>query len=765
MPVSEDDSHIQARITDALRNPHLIYAPRPTRHVKGACLRYTVKTLSPAVEANAVLRVNAFLGGGFAGQVYRCTLEELTGASPVPVPDLTVGRTYAVKILLPATGFAHRFRDFVFWLAFQGPFSAQISEDASRAGLLMQKVIRCAAGAVFGRDRAVKDAYASFWDPDLGSYGEITEWVEGRSWRLEADDALAIRRRWRTITPAESPSREYVATRQFMNTMVHLLHDLGAHEFARQYEWWTMKSQPNTMIRTDLPDHVPENCFCAIDFRAGLALLPFLPMSPADIRLILEGLFRRGSLVQFDRHDLSRLDAYVAAHPETFAGMEDLISELHRTDEAYRRSLPDLSHHLPRLLFDRELRRSVREGLIAGYCADEQADPAMAQRLRGKTFCFVLFCLLGLIPVIGARLRRIWGNRRYRAHLWKAQTNGPYMWEVLSARNAVALETWLRSGRVSSAHARFVMTHPIPGAIERFTLGMIPFAAVHRCLLEPSILWQRMRQFGHFARQFWSNEKYREEWFLGEIEDGRRSGMLHDDEARAIATRVRDPFIKKYLTCLAVHFATIPVTQIVSVIAGIWVAAVILARGNSWQMALMAFGGIVAAFQAIPISPGSICRGSFVVYLMIRERNWRDYLIACPLSFVKYIGYLAFPLQMTTAYPELARFLCARWATRMVHLIPVFGEKGALLEHWAFDLSLNIPRAIARWAGPRLGILFTCWALVGTVAVTALVKGLSLDPAGAYGINALLAYVCVFLLPRLVFLPLLNRPGAPPTRN
>ena len=37
---------------------------------------------------------------------------------------------------------------------------------------------------------------------------------------------------------------------------------------------------------------------------AALALLPFLPMSPVDVRLILRGL-RHGKLVQFDRSDHS----------------------------------------------------------------------------------------------------------------------------------------------------------------------------------------------------------------------------------------------------------------------------------------------------------------------------------------------------------------------------------------------------------------------------------------------------------------------------
>mgnify|MGYP006971789518 FL=1 len=145
---------------------------------------------------------------------------------------------------------------------------------------------------------------------------------------------------------------------------------------------------------------------------------------------------------------------------------------------------------------------------------------------------------------------------------------------------------------------------------------------------------------------------------------------------------------------------------------------------------------------------------------MIRERNWRDYLIACPLSFVKYIGYLAFPLQMTTTYPSLARFLAGRWATRAVHIIPVFGEKGALFEHWVFDAFFNLPRIFARWAKPRLSFLLTAWAALGIslAARTFQLFDVPLHGEDArYGINLIIATVCVFVLPRALFYPLLAR--------
>jgi len=47
-------------------------------------------------------------------------------------------------------------------------------------------------------------------------------------------------------------------------------------------------------------------------------------------------------------------------------------------------------------------------------------------------------------------------------------------------------------------------------------------------------------------------------------------------------------------------------------------------------------------------------------------------------------------------YPVLARFMAAHWATEAVHIVPVFGERGALLEHWVFCLFYNWPLTIRR---------------------------------------------------------------------
>jgi hypothetical protein len=161
-----------------------------------------------------------------------------------------------------------------------------------------------------------------------------------------------------------------------------------------------------------------------------------------------------------------------------------------------------------------------------------------------------------------------------------------------------------------------------------------------------------------------------------------------------ILSQIKEPFIQKYLKSLAVHLCTLPVTQVVSVMVAIVYVVMHpeMPRAQAYGIGL----GIIALFQVVPISPGSLVRGLYVVYLVIRERNFKDYNIAVFLGFFKYIGYLAFPIQMTYRYPALARFMAGHWATEAVHVVPVFGERGALLEHSVFNLFYNWPLTIRR---------------------------------------------------------------------
>jgi hypothetical protein len=218
-------------------------------------------------------------------------------------------------------------------------------------------------------------------------------------------------------------------------------------------------------------------------------------------------------------------------------------------------------------------------------------------------------------------------------------------------------------------------------------------AKLHRLLTDRKFAWEALTFV--FARplHLYFNAAAREEWLRQMLAEGRRKNMLSQEDFERINSQISEPFIQKYLKSLAVHICLMPVGHVISLSLGILLG---MHFGQSAEESLLIVAGTVAFLQITPISPGSILRGLYVVYLLIKERNFKDYNIAIFLAFFKYIGYLAFPIQMTSRYPALARFMAMHWSTGAVPIVPVFGEHGALLEHAVFDLFYNRPLTLGR---------------------------------------------------------------------
>ena len=668
-----------------------LYRPmRTQRYDPGDELTYQVAAIDSANKGSIRLIVDKFVGGGFAGQVYKVKLTDIE-TSNGPISALKVGQTYAIKILVPPSNFARLFRNFIYWVGFQGPFQLQVNPAAARSGALWQKFIRRAAGAKFGDERAVVDIYGTFIDDKLGSCGEISEWIDGRTWRFEVNDRMDLLKRWcrsRSVDTQLLGSPEYRAKREFMSDFVKLMHEMGVPEFARQYEWYTCKSQPNCLKRLDTEDD-PSTGLTAVDFRPGLALLPFLPMSPGDFVLILKGL-ARGSLVQFDRGNVEKLQQFINTHTSQFDNMTDCLEELKKTERIYRDSLPDVTGNHIRLLYSGRLWSTIIDSAVTGWRVRNITDDDTAGKLRKNKLATIVFWLIGLVPVLGAFVRRVWGRADYRRHYTAMVSGWDYICRAMRGKVCEKVIVWHRAGRIDENRASQLANRPL-GFFLHLPLSILP-VGLYRFLTD----WQFTKQVLAFIcirpLKLYFNAETREQWLRDMVAQGQKNQMLSDEDAEVIFSQVKDPFIQKYLKSLAVHICTLPVTQIVSVA----IAAIYYFTHpddpNAWKIGL----GIIGLFQVTPISPGSICRGLYVVYLVIRERNFKDYNIAVFLGFFKYIGYLAFPIQMAYRYPVLARFMAGHWATGAVHIVPVFGEKGALLEHYIFDLFYNWPLTIRR---------------------------------------------------------------------
>jgi len=729
------DTETCSRLTEKVQAAGLARPARITRYEPGTELTYTMRAVTSAQETRVTVRIERFVGGGFAGQVYRVQVTALDQE----MPGLAVGGVYAVKILIPPSNFSLKFRDALYWVGFQGPFQLQVNPAAARAGALWQTFIRRAAQIRFGVDNSVVAMHATFVDETLGSCGEISEWIEGRTWQLEVDERMDLLRRWsrgRTVEATQLGSPEFRAKKKFMTDFVTLLHEVGAHEFARQYEWSTCKSQPNCLKRSG-DDNDPGAGLTAVDFRAGLALLPFLPMSPGDFKLIAKGI-GRGSWVQFDRGNLETLQAFVDKHAESFADLRPLLPELRECEATYRASLPDVTHNGTALLRP-SLWRSIMGATVTGWHVRNRIDDAHHGQFNRSRILFFLFASLSIVGGLaritaaagflglligGARvgfddtpfngnmtaclaallvggtvagrlviaLRLCWGREDWRRHfgaLWRWD----YFRRALRARMCEQVIGWLRGGRVSAAQAESVADSLPRFALHRLA-ALLPVAGLHRFILDPAYAKDRLHYLFIRPFQLYFDADLREQWMRDMVEEGQRKHILSDEDAQTILGQLQEPYIQKYLVSLVVHIMTLPVTQIVSILVA-WIFYITHPDMEPGARAA-AVAGILVLFQVVPLSPGSLCRGLYVVYMVIKDRDFRNYNIAVFLGFFKYVGYLAFPIQMTYRYPAMARFMAGHWATEAVHVVPVFGEGGALLEHAVFGWFYNWPLTLRR---------------------------------------------------------------------
>jgi len=312
--------------------------------------------------------------------------------------------------------------------------------------------------------------------------------------------------------------------------------------------------------------------------------------------------------------------------------------------------------------------------------------------LNKSTILTLIFSFLGIIPFLGRFLRKIWARPDWRKHYASMLTRWGYLKRSIRGKCSEKAITWHRDERVDNRKAQ-----KIAGSFGRYLLHL-PLSILPVGLHKFITSWEYFKERLHdlFIRpiKLYFSAPLREQWLRDMVSQGQEKHILDEADAQVIDSQIKEPFIQKYLKSLAVHVCTLPVTQIVSVTVS-WIY-VNMHPELSTAEAMAAVAAILVLFQITPISPGSLVRGFYVVYLMIKDRSFKDYNIAVFLGFFKYIGYLAFPIQMTYRYPELARFMAGHWATEAVHMVPVFGERGALLEHWVFGLFYNWPLTIRR---------------------------------------------------------------------
>jgi hypothetical protein len=392
------------------------------------------------------------------------------------------------------------------------------------------------------------------------------------------------------------------------------------------------------------------------------------------------------------------LEQFINAHKDSFADMGDLLEELKASEEIYRNSIPDITHNHLKLFYSKPLWSTMLNSTVTGWHIRNLIDEKTAGRLKNSTLKTLCFLLIVLVPFLGKILGRIIGRTDWRTHYKMLFSNWNYFKRAFKARMAEKIIGWHRDERINREKAK-TMADSMPKFLWHLPFSFLP-AGIHHLMTDWAYAKDRFDYFLIRPVRLYFNTALREEWLLDMVTEGQEKHILSHEDAQIILSKIKEPYIQKYLKSLAVHVCTLPVTQVVSVIVALIYIGMHpeMPRAQSWGIGL----GIIALFQVVPISPGSLVRGLYVLYLVIRERNFKDYNIAVFLGFFKYIGYLAFPIQMAYRYPELARFMAGHWANESVHIVPVFGESGALLEHWVYSLFYNWPLTVQRRIKTRL---------------------------------------------------------------
>jgi len=663
----------------------LLSARRPGGYDPGDNLELAVKEAHGA-EHNVGFSIEAYCGGGFAGQVYRARCVESQAAS------VQTGQVYAVKFFCTRSGMRRRFRDLLYWLGFQSPFPHQYNEDAVRTGLPLTRLLKVAFAKVFGTAAPINDFYGTFWDDHVGSYGEVTEWVAGYVTDPAPDDGIFVRRAQnRKALKAGRGARrecplEIAKKHTFMDAVVSLCRQMGLEDLARQSYWWTGMSQANLLTRNASKGTArPE--FVWVDRRPGL---PGFILSPGDLPLFWRAL-RRWSMPPFDRIDFSKLRAWAAASGAAESAETD-IAELEGLDTSYRRTQLDLLGNHFRLLTEASLRRAIARARIDYWHRSGRIDVSARERLSASGVRYLGALLLSLVPLFGRPLQKLISNRDWRRHMGRLLRDRDYRFAHFDDQRANNLKVWLIDGRTSEARAEAVLQ-----SFRRYFWDLVcsAFPPVwQRFLAEPTFRLDCLKRLFTSPAKYVFVGSYRRQvnmdWMRTRTHEDLERGFVEPKAAEEFIRVSGDRAMQEYLTGILVTAAVKPTSELCYVLFWAWVVMQVdkLKTLGWWLAPLVA---VVAL-----ISPSGTLRFAYCLSRLPFRRGV-PFGTATLLAPFRALGDLAFFVQTAKTYPSFSGYLLTATACRLAEHFPVFGERGGLLSIWTVTVLLSWPASFRRW--------------------------------------------------------------------
>jgi len=663
----------------------------PRRHCysQGEQVRADVFGLDGHPLGEERFRIGFSPGSGFGGQVYQA--QPLEGVIDVPGMD-GAAAPVALKILVPQATRKRVFRDLLFRLSYQTSFAPRLRLEALRCGLIWQELVRTAASLEFGTESLVARPYGYFWDARLASYVEIHQWIEGRPVRYEVDDRLLLRWLGSTVEIFDS---EISRKQACMAALVKLCQNMGALGLARQYEWYTLVSQVNLLTRISRCDGQGE--FTGVDWRPGLAVPFFLPLSPVHARMIWQGLFR-GVYTHYDEVDFKRLEVYVRTHADAFEPLAALIRQLKEDDACYRAGLPDLWNAPDRLLRQADGRRQVRKAAINDWCRLGRVSKNEAAHLHTGRGRFYSYLLLDNIPLVGGAMMRWMGNEDYRQHVHRFLSDETYRKQTLVNQRSSDLLDWQARGRISLEHKDQLANSMNTYLMDKIVWSWLP-AGLHRYATDPCKRKQVMQGLTVQPLRLLVDSSFRQSWLDQVLTHQMHKGILSLEQVENLRAQVKEQRMQGFLRDLGLTIGLEFFAKLLYLILAVYG----LRTRNFLPLGMAALG---------PIAPSGIVRAIYVLaqliiglpaILITRDNKlfWTR-ILGLTTAPWRFVGNLFAPLEMFAYYNEMSLVLGDYLVSKMVSMVPVLGGRGKVLEYWAFNLTYNLPLSLRKMVEEKL---------------------------------------------------------------
>ena len=170
--------------------------------------------------------------------------------------------------------------------------------------------------------------------------------------------------------------------------------------------------------------------------------------------------------------------------------------------------------------------------------------------------------MLGLVPFLGGFVRKLWARDAWRKHYSGILKSIDYFKKAFRGKAIESAIAWHRAGRIDEDSAVRV-SYLFGPFFRHFPCSVLP-VGIHKFLTDMDFAKQKLNDILVRPIKLYFDNDLREQWLHDMVADGQAKHIITEEDAALILSRIKEPFIQKYLKSLAVHVCTVPVTQVVT---------------------------------------------------------------------------------------------------------------------------------------------------------------------------------------------------------